>query len=163
QPKPIYKYIYKPDQPALPSTNNHNYRASVPYIYLWTDFIRESELLVAKLETAPTLNALEAYVQQLKQAKQQLCECTDSTSALSTWTAIRPTLQHTITQISEAQRKVQTAIQRYGRVLDKQFRTDLTGIHVHENFPGEPEWLHYTIGMHLVREAAFGMAETFME
>ncbi|KAG5518779.1 hypothetical protein PMAC_002750 [Pneumocystis sp. 'macacae'] len=125
--------------------------------------IKESELLVAKLETAPTLNALEAYIQQLQHAEQQLRDCTDNASALSTWTTILPALQRTITQVSEAQREVQTAIQRYGRVLDKQFRTDLTGIHVHEEFPGEPEWLHYTIGMHLVRQAAFGMAKTFMK
>ncbi|KAG4305442.1 hypothetical protein PORY_000998 [Pneumocystis oryctolagi] len=123
----------------------------------------ESERLLAKLEAAPTLQALNAYEEQLRTALQQLSSCTDCVSAENVWKTLKPALEGASTQVLEAQRDVQTAVQRYGRVLDKQFRADLSGIHVHKQFPGEQERLNYTIGMHLIRQANFGVAETFMK
>ncbi|KAG4301988.1 hypothetical protein PCK1_001964 [Pneumocystis canis] len=124
--------------------------------------IKESERLLTQLSTAPTLAALESYIQQLQYAKQFL-EDTKNGLHLSTEAILRPELICAATQVTEAQKDVQIAIQRYGRILDKQFRADLSAVHVHEQFPGDSEQLHSAIGMYLIRQAAFDITQTFMK
>ncbi|KAG5439569.1 hypothetical protein PCANB_002145 [Pneumocystis canis] len=124
--------------------------------------IKESERLLTQLSTAPTLAALESYIQQLQYAKQFL-EDTKNGLHLSTEAILRPELICAATQVTEAQKDVQIAIQRYGRILDKQFRADLSAVHVHEQFPGDSKQLHSAIGMYLIRQAAFDITQTFMK
>ncbi|KAG4301916.1 hypothetical protein PCK1_001892 [Pneumocystis canis] len=123
--------------------------------------IKESERLFTQLSVSPTLTALESYIQQLQYAQQLLKE-TRNGLHLSAEAILRPELMSSATQVIEAQREVQMMIQRYGKILDKQFRADLSAVHVHEQFPGHSKQLHSAIGMYLVRQAAFDMTQTFI-
>lgn len=72
-------------------------------------------------------------------------------------------LEKKVGELMSIQKERYMILHRYGRVLDKQFKMDLSFIKIQENFPGEIQELYRLIAMHWIRHAELTLAETFIK
>ncbi|EMR11185.1 hypothetical protein PNEG_00778 [Pneumocystis murina B123] len=121
---------------------------------------KEFTFLQAKYIASSVFNTLQIIENDIQEGIKKLSDGT-SENQEETLKLIKEQLRKGVTQLINGQKEIYTSLNRYGKILDKQFKTDLSSIGIHEKIPGNVEELHRLIALHWIRRAEFSLVQTF--
>ncbi|KAK9688392.1 hypothetical protein K7432_014418 [Basidiobolus ranarum] len=114
-----------------------------------------------KTVTSEVIKNVDSVIQQLTKARERISQ--DPTTYKNTLSQLNKDVKDSGGQISDSNKELHSVLSKYGKSIDKRFKSYLESASNPQAFYGKEKVLNETIAQHFVRQGQFDVGDTFVK